>query len=42
MSSLQHIHVPDPDITIYIDSGILGWVVTDEKNQKNYKHVNNI
>ena len=32
MSSLQHIHMPDPDITIYIDPSILGWGVTDRKN----------
>ena len=32
MSSLQHIHVPDPDITIYTDSSTLGWGVTDGKN----------
>ena len=25
ISSLNHIHVPDPDITIYTDSGTLGW-----------------
>ena len=30
MSSLQHIHVPDPGITIYTDSSTLGWGVTDE------------
>ena len=29
MSILQHIHVPDPDITIYINSSTLGWIVTD-------------
>ena len=29
MSSLQHIHVSDPDITIYTDSSTLGWGVTD-------------
>ena len=33
MSSLQHIHVPDPDITIHTDSSTLGWGVTDGKNQ---------
>ena len=32
ISSLQHIDVPDPDITIYTDSGTLGWDVTDGKN----------
>ena len=32
MSSLQHIHVPDPDITIYTDSSTLGWGVTDGNN----------
>ena len=32
MSSLQHIHKPDPDITIYTDSSTLGWGVTDGKN----------
>ena len=32
MSSLQHVHVPDPGITIYTDSGTLGWGVTDGKN----------
>ena len=31
-SSLQHIHVPDPDIVIYTDSSTLGWGVTDKKN----------
>ena len=29
---LQHIHVPDPNITIYTDSSTLGWGVTDENN----------
>ena len=29
MSSLQHIHVPDPDITIYTDSSTLRLGVTD-------------
>ena len=32
MFSFQHIHVPDPDITIYTDSSTLGWGVTDEYN----------
>ena len=32
MSSLQHIHVPDPGITIYTDSSTLEWGVTDGKN----------
>ena len=32
MSSLQHIDVPDPDITFYTDSSTLGWVVTDGNN----------
>ena len=32
MSSLQHIHVPDPDITMYTDSSTLRWGVTDETN----------
>ena len=32
MSSLQHIHLPDPDITIYTDSRTLGWGVTDGNN----------
>ena len=32
MSSLQHIHMPDPDVTIYTDSSTLGWGVTDGKN----------
>ena len=32
MSSLQHVHVPDPDITIYTDSSTLGWGVTDGNN----------
>ena len=32
MSSLQHIHVPDPDITIYTDSSTLGCGATDGKN----------
>ena len=31
-SSLQHIHVHDPGITIYIDSSTLGWGVTDGRN----------
>ena len=29
---LQHIHVPNPDITIYIDSSTLGWDVIDGNN----------
>ena len=32
MSSPQHIHVPDPGITIYTDSRTLGWSVTDKNN----------
>ena len=32
MSNLQHIHVPDPDITIYTDSSTLGWGVTGGNN----------
>ena len=28
MSSLQHIHVPDPDISVYTDSSTSGWGVT--------------
>ena len=32
MSSFQHIHVPDPDITIYTDSSTLRWGVTDGYN----------
>ena len=32
MCSLQYIHVPDPDITIYTDSRTLGWGVTDGNN----------
>ena len=32
MSSLQHIHVSDPDITIYTDSNTLEWGVTDGNN----------
>ena len=32
MSSFQQSHVPDPDITIYTDSSILGWGVTDGYN----------
>ena len=32
MSSLQHIHVPDPEITFYTDSITLGWGVTDGNN----------
>ena len=32
MSSLQHIHVSDPDITIYTDSSTLGRGVTDGNN----------
>ena len=32
MFSLQHIHGPDPDITIYTDSSTLEWGVTDGKN----------
>ena len=31
-SSLQHIYVPDPDITIYTDSSTLVQGVTDGKN----------
>ena len=30
--SLQHIHVPDPDITIYSVSSTLAWGVTDGNN----------
>ena len=33
MSSLQNIHVPGPDITIYADSSTLGWGVTAGNNQ---------
>ena len=29
MSSLQHIYVPEPDITFYTDSIPLGWGVTE-------------
>ena len=29
ISNLQHIHVPDPDITIYTDSSTLRWGVRD-------------
>ena len=32
MYSFQHIHVSDPDITIYTDSSILGWGATDRNN----------
>ena len=32
MSSLQHIHVPDPDITIYTDRSTLEWGVKDGNN----------
>lgn len=32
MSTLQHIHVHDPDITIYTDSSTLGWGVTGGNN----------
>ena len=32
VSSPQHIHVPEPDITIYNDSRTLGWAVTDGNN----------
>ena len=32
MSSLQHIHVPDLDITIYINSRKLEWGVTNEND----------
>ena len=32
MSSLQHIHAPKLDITIYTDSSTLGWGVTDWNN----------
>ena len=32
MSSLQHIHLPDPDITIYTDSSTLGWILIDRNN----------
>ena len=32
ISSLQHIHMPDPDIAIYTDSKTLEWGVTDENN----------
>ena len=32
MSKLQHIHVPDREITIYTDSSTLGWGVTGGKN----------
>ena len=32
MSSFQHIHMPDPDITIYTDSSTLGWGVTNGYN----------
>ena len=30
--SLQHNHVPDPDIIIYTNSSLLGWGVTDGNN----------
>ena len=33
MSSLQYIHVPKPDITIYTDSIKLGWGVADRINR---------
>ena len=32
MCYLQHIHVSDPDITIYTNSSTLGWSVTDGNN----------
>ena len=32
LCNIQHIHVPDLDITIYTDSTTLGWGVTDGKN----------
>ena len=32
MSNLQHINVPDPDITIYNDSSTLGWDLTDRNS----------
>ena len=32
MSTLQHIHMPDPDISIYADSSTLGWGVTGGNN----------
>ena len=32
MSIFQHIHVPEPEITIYTDSSTLGWGVTDGYN----------
>ena len=32
MCSLQYIHVPDRDITVYTDSRTLGWGVTDRNN----------
>ena len=32
MSSLQHTHVPGPEITFYTDSSTLGWGVTDGNN----------
>ena len=32
MPSLQHINVPDPDITIYIDSSTLGLGLTDRNS----------
>ena len=32
MSSLQHIHLPDPDITIYTDSSTLGCGVLNGNN----------
>ena len=33
MSSLQYIHLPKPDITVYTDSIKLGWGVTDRINR---------
>ena len=33
MPSLQYIHVPKPDITIYTDSIKLEWSVTDRINR---------
>ena len=32
MCYVQHIHVSDPDITIYTNSSTLGWSVTDGNN----------
>ena len=32
MSSLQPIYTPGPDITIYTDSNILEWDITDGNN----------